>query len=197
MEQEEKGASVRGRRRVSAPETVEEDSRPRILRREVTREEVLEAVPGSYGLASELASRLGCTIGAVNAVLDERYGDVEKALEDEADRQEDLIVKGIIDDAKAGDAKARELFLKTLARRHQTGGGRGGSPSGGITVKFDMPEPPSVTPDTKASSIGAWAQEAKEFHRAQEERAKGADLETLIADARSLRPIPQGSGGGF
>ncbi len=160
--------------------------RKQILRREVSREEVLDAIPDSYGLATEIAERLGCTINAVNAVLDERYEDIERALEAESDHQEDLIVKSIIDDAKGGDAKARELFLKTLARRHGAGGAKG---SGAVTVKFNMPEPGAVTPETKSHAIGSWGEDAADFQREQRERVDGLDVESLLADARRLRPL--------
>ena len=180
-----RGRRGRGSGAVAVP--MEEEPRRRgILRREVSREEVLEAIPDSYGLATAIAERLGCTINAVNAVLDERYEDIERALEAESDHQEDLIVKSIIDDAKGGDAKARELFLKTLARRHGAGGAKGG---GSVTVKFNMPEPEAVTPGTKSRAIGAWGEEAAQFQREQEERASGLDVEGLIADARRLRPL--------
>ena len=170
----------------------ERGGRPRILRREVTRDEVLEAIPDSYGLATEMAERLGCTINAVNAVLDEHYEDIDKALEAEADHQEDLIVKSIIDDAKGGDAKARELFLKTLARRHSTGGGARGGSSGSVTVKFNMPEPASVTPENKSRAISEWEEKAVEFHREQTEKARGADIESLLSDARQMKVLRPG-----
>lgn len=180
-----RGRRGRGSGAVAVP--MEEEPRRRgILRREVSREEVLEAIPDSYGLATAIAERLGCTINAVNAVLDERYEDIERALEAESDHQEDLIVKSIIDDAKGGDAKARELFLKTLARRHGAGGAKG---AGAVTVKFNMPEPGAVTPETKSHAIGSWGEDAADFQREQQERVDGLDVESLLADARRLRPL--------
>ena len=145
-------------------------------RTSVTLNEVLSAIPYSKGQIQPIEERLRCTRSAVKKILEE-CPEAQQELNDEYERQKDMIIVNAIEDAKAGDPKARELVLKAIARD------RGFGDKLEVTGKDDQPLvflhaiATNLTANegnnfaSKNDRIANWSKKAVAYHSQQEQAA--------------------------
>ena len=88
-------------------------------RTKVSKEEFLAAIPGCCGTLQPIEKALNCTRKALRDCM-AQHPDLRKELQDEVEREIDLIIISTIEDAKTGDdrirCKARDQILKALAK---------------------------------------------------------------------------------
>jgi len=92
----------------------EEDRRPeRESRRprRYTKEEVLQAIPGTGGIKNNIARRLGCGYATVKAFI-ERWPEVAQAVEDERNIVGDVAESVIMDALLNGDLETAKWFAR-------------------------------------------------------------------------------------
>jgi hypothetical protein len=150
------------------------------VRTSVTPGEVLAHIPESFGLLQPITKALQCTRSAVQKVLDENPEIAEKFADAEEDAK-DTVIKMMIKDAKAGDAKARELFLKSRARDRGYGDK--------LEISGDKDKPlvflhaaarDLVGNDPKPQRIDSWQSRAIDYHEKQTIEAESKDIDDLI-----------------
>lgn len=151
----------------------------------VTKNEVLAAIPGSKGLIVNLENILGCTRDAVKQAM-AAYPEIKKEMEDEAEREKDIVLNNLIEDAKAGDKAARDLYLKAQARDRGFGDKLEVSGAEGQPLVFLHAVAADLTANikngnaTKEKRVSSWTAKAVEYHEKQIAEAKGKSVEELL-----------------
>lgn len=152
----------------------------------VSKEEVLAVIPGSKGLIYNIEQELYCTRDAVKKAI-ELYPEIQKEMDDEAEREKDMVMANLIEDAKAGDKHARELYLKSQARERGFGDrvevtGAEGQPLVFLhAVATDLTANPKNGNARKTDRISSWQNKAVEYHDAQIAETQSKSVDELLA----------------
>lgn len=152
----------------------------------VTKEEVLRCIPGSKGLIHYIEEELNCTRDAVKNAI-ELYPEIKKEMEDEAEREKDMVMANLIEDAKAGDKHARELYLKSQARDRGFGDkveltGAEGQPLVFLhAVATDLTANSRNGNAGKSDRISSWQGKAIEYHETQLAETQSKSVDELLA----------------
>lgn len=150
------------------------------VRTSVTPGEVLSHIPQSRGLLQPITKALQCTRSAVQKVLDAHPDIAEKFADTEEDAK-DEIIEQLMKDAKMGDAKARELFLKSRARDRGYGDK--------LEISGDKDKPlvfmhaiarDLVGEAPKPKRIDNWQNRAIDYHEKQTAEAESKTVDDLI-----------------
>ena len=155
----------------------------------VSKTEVLAAIPGSKGLILNIEQKLYCTRAAVEKVIAENK-DVAQELRDEQEREKDEVINALIEDAKAGDKAARELFLKSQAKDRGYGEKQETNNTTNQTLVFLHAPAIDLTPSkqngfaSKMDRIKAWEARAVEYHDKQTAEVNGKTVEELLGDQK-------------
>ena len=147
----------------------------------ITPYDVINAVPGTKGLLQYIADKLGVTRRIVQDMVanDDR---VREAVDDEVEKEKDQVMFYLINDAKRGDPKARELYLRAQAKDRGFGvektevSGPNGQPLVVLhaTVKDLIGEAPKV------KRIDGWANRATDYHTRQIEAANNKTVDQML-----------------
>ena len=145
----------------------------------VTLNEVLSAIPLSRGQIQPIEHHLNCTRSAVKKIL-EQFPEAQQELDDEYERQKDMMIVNAIEDAKAGDPKARELILKAIARDRGFGDKLEVSGKDGQPLVFLHAVAANLTANennnfaSKNDRIASWSRKAVEYHEQQKQSVEAA-----------------------
>lgn len=150
------------------------------LREKVSKEEVLAAIPTSKGLIEPIEKELLCTRKAVKQILNE-HPEVKEALEEELEREKDRIEFNLMRDAKNGDPKARELFMKSRMRERHYGERLEVTGAEGAPLVFLHTSPADL-------SIETWAKNAQDYD-AKQAAALDAELFEKAKEMNSQNPV--------
>ena len=154
-------------------------------RTSVTKNEILAAIPGTKGLIVNLEYKLNCTRQAVKDAI-RSYPEIKKEMDDESEREKDIVLNNLIEDAKAGDKAARELYLKAQARDRGFGdklevAGANGQPLVFLhAVAKDLTANEGNNHATKASRVERWSHRAIDYHEKQLDETKGKSVDELL-----------------
>lgn len=157
--------------------------------RDVTPEEVFRAIAGTKGIIVNLERKLGCTRQAIKDII-AQYPAIKKEMDDEAEREKDIVLNNLIEDAKAGDKFARELYLKSQARDRGFGDKVEVSNSGQPMVFLhavanDLIPNARNNNATKASRIDSWASKALDYHETQTAEVNEKGIEALLDNKKA------------
>lgn len=161
-------------------------------RTSVTPQEVLEAIPGSKGLIVNIERTLCCTRDAVKNCL-AANPKLQKEMEDEEEREKDLVMSNLIEDAKSGDKAARELYLKNRARDRGFGDKLEVSGADGQPLVFLHAIATDLVPNerngnaSKMKRVSEWSGKALDYHAKQLEEANEKDVDELLSPKKSKR----------
>ena len=161
-------------------------------RNSVSKNEILGAIPGSKGLIVNLEIALHCTRDAIKAAI-HAHPEIKKELEDEAEREKDFVLNNLIEDAKAGDKAARELYLKAQARDRGFGdklevSGENGQPLVFLhAVATDLTANLRNANAPKEKRVSSWTGKAIAYHEKQLEEAKGKNVDELLTPKQGKR----------
>ena len=161
-------------------------------RNSVSKNEILSAIPGSKGLIVNLENALHCTRDAIKAAI-AANPDIKKEMEDEAEREKDMVLNNLIEDAKNGDKAARDLYLKAQARDRGFGDklevtGAEGQPLVFLhAVATDLTSNARNANAPKEKRVSSWTGKAVAYHEKQIEEAKGKDVDELLTPKQGKR----------
>ena len=154
-------------------------------RTSVSKNEIIGAIPGSKGLIVNLEIALHCTRDAIKAAI-QAHPEIKKEMEDEAEREKDMVLNNLIDDAKNGDKAARELYLKAQARDRGFGDKLEVSGADGQPLVFLHAVATDLTANarngyaSKAQRVESWSRKAIAYHESQLEAVKGKDIDEIL-----------------
>lgn len=158
----------------------------------VTKNEVLAAIPGSKGLIVNLENALHCTRDAIKAAI-AAHPEIKKEMEDEAEREKDIVLNNLIEDAKAGDKAARDLYLKAQARDRGFGdklevSGADGQPLVFLhAVAADLTANAGNANASKEKRVASWTGRAVAYHDRQIAETSGKTVDELLSPKRGKR----------
>ena len=159
------------------------------IRSSVTKNEIISAIPGSKGLICNLEKTLFCTRAAIKAVI-EKNPEIDDMLTYESERDAELIISDLSDEAKNGDPKARELFLKARARKYGFGDRLEIAGSKDQPLVFLHAVATDLTGTApKLKRVENWKDRAVEYHEKQIETSKNKSVDELLT-------VRKGSGAG-
>ena len=110
-----------------------------------TAQQFIEAIPGTGGIVSAIAERVGCAWNTARKYIDE-YATINQAWQNERNRIKDKARYNIIREIERGDVQLSKWFLSTtdeelMPKQRQEIGGPGG---GEFTVSFKGLNPGDV-----------------------------------------------------
>lgn len=155
-------------------------------RSSVSKNEIIGAIPGSKGLIVNLEIALNCTRDAIKAAI-HAHPEIKKEMEDEAEREKDMVLNNLIDDAKNGDKAARELYLKAQARDRGFGDKLEVSGANGQPLVFLHAVATDLTANSrnanapKEKRVSSWTGKAISYHEKQLEEAREKNVDELLA----------------
>lgn len=161
------------------------EGNPLLKRTSITKEELIEAIPGSKGLLLNIEKQLGCTRSCITKML-EQYPEIKQELEDEMEREKDEVLNNLIEDAKSGDKASRKLFLEAQARDRGYGEKLEVTGANGQPLVFLHAVDAHLTGGeenrnaNKAERVSAWSQGAIEFHEKQSKEIKELSTDEII-----------------
>lgn len=161
------------------------DGNPYLKRTSITKEELIEAIPGSKGLLLNLERKLGCTRSCISKML-EQYPEIKQELQDEMEREKDEVLNNLIEDAKSGDRASRKLFLEAQARDRGYGEKVEISGANGQPLVFLHAADVHLTGGeenrnaNKENRVEAWSKNAIDFHEKQSEEIKQLSTDEII-----------------
>jgi seryl-tRNA synthetase len=154
-------------------------------RTSVTKNEVLAAIPGSKGLIVNLENRLNCTRTAIKNAMSS-CPEIKKEMVDEEEREKDTVLNNLIEDAKAGDKAARDLYLKAQARDRGFGdklevSGANGQPLVFLhAVATDLTANAGNGNASKEKRVSGWKNRAVEYHERQIAEVGNKSVDELL-----------------
>ena len=156
-----------------------------VKRTSVTREEVLSAISGSKGLILNIEKKLGCTRSCIQEWID-KDPVIKQEIKDEQEREKDMVMDNLIEDAKNGDKFARKLFLEAQARDRGFGdkleiSGANGQPLvvlHAVTANLTANEENNNA--SKEKRVEAWSGKAVAFHEKQTDELKQLSTDEII-----------------
>lgn len=100
----------------------------------------IKAIPGSGGIISTIAKRVGCTWNTAKKYIEE-YATVQEAYQDECERVDDIAESTLINAIEGGDVASAKWWLSK--KRKQTFGDAvdvtsGGEPITVVSVGIDV-----------------------------------------------------------
>lgn len=156
-----------------------------VKRTSVTREEVLSAISGSKGLILNIEKKLGCTRSCIQEWID-KDPVIKQEIKDEQEREKDMVMDNLIEDAKNGDKFARKLFLEAQARDRGFGDKLEISGANGQPLVFLHAVTHNLTANdgndnaNKEKRVDDWSNSAIEFHEQQSEELKSLSTDEII-----------------
>lgn len=142
-------------------------------RQTVSKEEFINAIPGSYGQLQPIEHKLNCTRKALRDAI-AKHPELQEELNDEKARELDLVTIAMFEDAKFGTEKekpkARELLMKALAKDRGFGEVKDNTQGNSISVYLHTP--------AKIPEISDWMKTAEQY-KEQEEQTIEAEFKKL------------------
>jgi hypothetical protein len=154
-------------------------------RTSVTREEVLAAISGSKGLILNIEKALGCTRSCIQEWID-KDPEIKQEIKDEQEREKDMVMDNLIEDAKNGDKFARKLFLEAQARDRGFGdkieiSGANGQPLVMLhAVATNLTANEQNDNASREKRVESWSHNAIEYHEKQTEELKGLSTDEIV-----------------
>lgn len=152
-----------------------------VIRTTVSPGEVAAYIDDCYGQMYPIVKALQCTRSAVKKIFDE-YPEIKEKFNDSKDNFIDRVILGTMEEALAGNAKARELILKSLGRDRGFGDKLeiSGDKNAPLVFFHSSPRDLAGTPP-KDKRIESWTGRAIEYHDAQVVEAKEKSVDELLA----------------
>lgn len=119
-----------------------------------TAKQFIDAIPGTGGIISAIAKRVGCTWRTARTYIDTRPS-VAEAYQDECEAVLDLAEAKTIEAIKAGDTGMIRYYLSTKGKKRGYVERVEQENSGALQIQVvyeNPPEPPDATPDASAGN---------------------------------------------